>query len=489
MTSSIHIMAGEEPHRSGLAPWLMDMIRETSQWGVPQSMIDKMFEPLYFKDERPPSRGERLPKKRGSSLGESSTERKGKKKKNGATEEMEGGIEGQKQPQKTFAVDTSTEVAVTTNRRSPNRTGSQSGYSSPSPVNASESETLTIQEKYAKANYEQPEWYKNIKTTGISWTQWVKQRKPSNVQAEKSLQRIRECIERCENEKSPNLRPKIFNELLDEIHKAEIKLDVDGKLLRKTFMLHESGIVRIFTSKVDFPWEIKADAIQLYHRWYQGIFTVDLLRGITRGRTANRSADSISANGKHSASYHGEGHLVLGQWWPTQLCTVRDGAHGSAQGGIYGKKDNGAYSIVLAGGNGYDDEDNGDDIWYSGTISKDPARTMVRNLNKDPQIGTDNACVTDNTQRLIESYGSKLPVRVIRSHNLSKKNIYRPVVGFRYDGLYEVVGYQHVNKEKGEIRFNLKRCPGQHPIRFQDNTARRPTKFEIEAYHKLKLND
>jgi hypothetical protein len=48
-------------------------------------------------------------------------------------------------------------------------------------------------------------------------------------------------------------------------------------------------------------------------------------------------------------------------------CTVRDGVHGAAQGGIYGKAGKGAYSIVLSGGNHYSDVNKGDTIWYSGT--------------------------------------------------------------------------------------------------------------------------
>lgn len=158
--------------------------------------------------------------------------------------------------------------------------------------------------------------------------------------------------------------------------------------------------------------------------------------------------------------------MVLGQWWPTQLCTVRDGAHGSPQGGIYGEKGKGAYSIVLSRSD-YADEDHGDTILYSGTISTD--RTP-----------------TENTQRMMESCELvKKPVRVLRSHNANDvKNPYRPKYGFRYDGLYDVVSYHLLDEAIAEYRFCLVRCAGQRPIRCEEGPSRRPTKYEVEAYKK-----
>ena len=57
--------------------------------------------------------------------------------------------------------------------------------------------------------------------------------------------------------------------------------------------------------------------------------------------------------------------LVNGQWFASWMCALRDGAHGSAQAGIYGQSGNGgAFSIVLAGR--YKDVDNGDVVEYCG---------------------------------------------------------------------------------------------------------------------------
>ncbi|KAF2259540.1 hypothetical protein CC78DRAFT_475257 [Lojkania enalia] len=239
----------------------------------------------------------------------------------------------------------------------------------------------------------------------------------------------------------------------------------------------DNGLTRIFApkqpTKNEFPWDLKADARQLYHRWYNEIFSVDLLRGIVLARAKNkadkRNADRIDPEWPHrvSAKYYGHGDLVMGQWWPTQLCTMRDGAHGSAQGGISGDKGKGAYSIVLSGGHNYSDEDSGEDIWYAGTEGKD-------------------FLPTENTLRMIESCDViKEPVRVIRSHNLDKSNPYRPKGGFRYDGLYDVVAKEVLDEEKAMYRFRLIRRGGQDPIRYEDNATRRPTQNELAEYEKL----
>lgn len=230
---------------------------------------------------------------------------------------------------------------------------------------------------------------------------------------------------------------------------------------------------------LEYPWDLRADAWQLYLRWYRQDFKPDLLRGIITRKGKDRASDRIDpewakdTSKKIPATFHGEGHLVLGQWWPTQLCAVRDGAHGTPQGGIWGSKGKGCYSIVLSGGGpGYKDRDEGDAIWYSGTDRKD-------SHSHDP---------TENTQRLIESCDEfpGRPVRVLRSSQLSTSNSYRPKYGLRYDGLYTVVGYELVDKSKQEHIFKLVRCGNQNPIRCENNAARRPTMYEEEEFLKLK---
>ncbi|KAF2638433.1 hypothetical protein P280DRAFT_471524 [Massarina eburnea CBS 473.64] len=320
-----------------------------------------------------------------------------------------------------------------------------------------------------------PEWYKNMSMTSHGMKELNK--RPSSDQADTltALSSMKTCITNCENETNPTKQLELFETLRDQIHKAEILLLVDRFIVRKAQMLYPpTGLPRIFTAQ--FPWDIKADAWQLYVRWHAQIFEVDLLRGIVSKKGKERNADSIDPKwtGKIKANYYGQGHLVLGQWWPTQLCAVRDGAHGASQGGIWGEKGMGAYSIVLsnggvAGGGSYSDEDNGTEIWYSGTEGK-------------------NFTPTEFTLRLIETCDQvHNKVRVLRSHQLQKKNPYRPKVGLRYDGLYEVVAKKLTNKAKACYLFKLVRSKGQNPIRYEQNSAaRRPTIYEIKADEQLR---
>lgn len=137
--------------------------------------------------------------------------------------------------------------------------------------------------------------------------------------------------------------------------------------------------------------------------------------------------------------------------WPAQLCTMRDGAHGAAIAGISGRVGEGAFSVIIAGGNDasgqpYPNVDNGDEIHYCGTDST-------------------NGIPSDGTNRLRESAENGKPVRVLRSHNL--KNEYAPEIGFRYDGLYKIFGSEMMDpsdSKRQRFRFRMVRLPGQDPV-------------------------
>ncbi|KAF9729063.1 hypothetical protein PMIN06_003312 [Paraphaeosphaeria minitans] len=353
---------------------------------------------------------------------------------------------------------------------------------------AAEDRSAEVPKSEVETTYEPkdlPDWLKTI--SDVTMARELKRPHRDRTQARRSLEAFKDCIRRCEDAaaaKKPKVQlEKLFEELRDHVHKAEIVLKgVDKYVVRKTNMLTiQNGLPRIFMGKLDldYPWDLRADAWQLYLRWLRQDFKPNLLRGIVTRKEKDRASDRIDpewakdASKKIPANYHGQGHLVLGQWWPTQLCTVRDGAHGTPQGGIWGAKGKGAYSIVLSGGGpGYKDRDEGDTIWYSGTDKKDAH-------SSDP---------TENTQRLIESCDEfpDQPVRVLRSSQLSGTNRYRPKYGLRYDGLYRVVGYELVDKLKQEHLFKLVRCEDQNPIRCEENAARRPTKYEEEEFLKLK---
>ncbi|OAG01149.1 uncharacterized protein CC84DRAFT_1168288 [Paraphaeosphaeria sporulosa] len=353
---------------------------------------------------------------------------------------------------------------------------------------AAEDRSAKVPKSEAETKYEPkdlPEWLKTI--NNVTMARELKRPDKERTQALRSLDAFKDCIRRCEDAaaaKKPEAQlEKLFEELRDHVHKAEIVLKgVDKLVVRKTNMLTiQNGLPRIFmgTIDLDYPWDLRADAWQLYLRWHRQDFKTDLLRGIVTRKEKDRASDRIDPEWakdplkKIPANYHGQGHLVLGQWWPTQLCAVRDGAHGTPQGGIWGAKGKGAYSIVLSGGGpGYKDRDEGDTIWYSGTDKKE----------------ADSSDPTENTQRLIESCDEfpDRPVRVLRSSQLSATNRYRPKYGLRYDGLYRLVEYELLDKSKQEHLFKLVRCENQNPIRCENNAARRPTKYEEEEFLKLK---
>ncbi|KAJ5055479.1 PUA-like domain-containing protein [Bipolaris maydis] len=317
-----------------------------------------------------------------------------------------------------------------------------------------------------------PEWYTSISIDNRHMKHLSKRRPPALTALDALKDLARQCEEAPKKNRSGDL-PNLYNKLRDLIHKAEIILPVTHHILRKAHMLSpQTGLPRIFRAQANFPPDIKADSYQLYKRWYAGNLTQDLLRGIITKKSTNRSSDSICPiyRTKYpvTAKYIGQGDLVPGQWWPTQLCAVRDGAHGTPQGGIFGSKSHGAYSIVLSSGTGYADHDAGDTIYYSGTENSD-----------------NTGSVTENTKHLLTSLQTRDPVRVLRSAQLGKANKYRPERGIRYDGLYVVVGHEVLDEKKGVLRFRLERCDGQEGIRWEGE-ARRPTVYEVREYERLK---
>lgn len=326
---------------------------------------------------------------------------------------------------------------------------------------ASESTDSDLQEPPKRI---QPAWYAAIPQKKLKQA-------TGKRDVDAKLEQVKNLIKQCKEMYGDPEIGRVFDRIRDEIHDL-VFLQVTDIALRRKRMLHDdSGIPQLFDDKseIAFPWDIQADALELYNRWALRVFSVDLLRGIIKWPAAagNRSTDRIDPTypGKLKADYYGEGSLVNGQWWPTQLCTVRDGAHGSTQGGIYATKGNPAYSIVLSGGNHYQDRDDGEEVWYSGTDGKDGK-------------------ASENTQSLMLNISAGKPVRVIRSHNLTA-GVHRPPRGFRYDGCYEVLSYTVLDSTKMSCLFHLTRKEGQDPIRSRGKEMR-PTAAEIREYDKFK---
>ncbi|GAB7366587.1 hypothetical protein MBLNU230_g8573t1 [Neophaeotheca triangularis] len=267
-----------------------------------------------------------------------------------------------------------------------------------------------------------------------------------------------------------------FADVLERVHDAAF-LEVNEKIVRAARILHPAeGLPRLFDphfdNGVEWPEYLKADAKELHTKWCKRVFDTDLLRGIDLGRPASHPqgfrAEKLKDNYKDrvTGTYFGNGALVNGQWWPTQLCTVRDGAHNAMIAGICGAENEGAWSVIMSGGKdsegcAYPDKDEGDTVLYCGTDSK----------TGEP---------TEHTRRLLESVNNH-PVRLIRSHNLHGR--YAPEMGFRYDGLYDVVDSRRLDSQasmRQRHQFKLVRRAGQGEIRAEGN-AKRPTKQEIRA--------
>lgn len=179
-----------------------------------------------------------------------------------------------------------------------------------------------------------PAWLTEISEKRFEMKELGKRRSQSHV----ALESLKESIRICEREFRPDQRDRAVEALRDHVHKAEFLADITKFLVKKTKILTpESGLPRIFQAESKFPPDLRADSYQLYNRWYNEDFEQDILRGIITKKGDNRGGDSIDPEYriKHptTAKFYGEGDLVLGQWWPTQLTAVRDGAHGAAQGG------------------------------------------------------------------------------------------------------------------------------------------------------------
>ena len=223
---------------------------------------------------------------------------------------------------------------------------------------------------------------------------------------------------------------------------------------------------------VSVPTEIRLDCTALYRKWSSGNFDPHLLRGITTKQGTNKEGRKFrhhvldkSHDFTVSCSYFGPGQLVIGQWWPLQICAVRDGAHGEMEAGIHGKTGEGAYSVVVSGG-GYANIDRGDTIDYCGTPG-------------------DKDSPSTNTKHLIKSCELRKPVRVLRSAQLGVDNPWRPAQGLRYDGLYLVDGWEILDNDTAMYRFKLTRMAHQAPIRWEGPGVR-PTEVEIRQHDEVK---
>ncbi|SLM36851.1 SRA-YDG [Lasallia pustulata] len=292
-----------------------------------------------------------------------------------------------------------------------------------------------------------------------------------------SLKYLKALIQKCEASAKQDDRDEfqsVVSKLRQRLHQTQFYDFISGVLVKKSKLLEDEGLPSIFSgsSGVQYPWDIRADSLSLYQQWLSGVTDPHLLRGIETktNRTANGKETKSRRlqkeyQNRFSCNHVGAGGLQNGQWWPLQICAMRDGAHGEIEGGIHGQPGKGAYSVVLSSG-GYADVDDGDTLKYCGTP------------------GTD-AKPSPGTVYLKDSCKYKTPVRVLRSSALPATNPYRPTKGLRYDGLYNVMEYEILDADTAMHRFTLKRCSGQDPIRYR-GVEKRPTVEELAEYSKIR---
>ncbi|KAF9874772.1 putative YDG/SRA domain-containing protein [Colletotrichum karsti] len=168
------------------------------------------------------------------------------------------------------------------------------------------------------------------------------------------------------------------------------------------------------------------------------------MRGIAyklKNKKKSWVANPDYAHLKKEAKRLGHNGIAVGSWWPAQSAAVFNGAHASWYSGISGTSHDGAYSVVRSGKPDLLDRDNGDVLLYSGSKTGNKA--------------------------LLASLENQLPVRVLRAADTGKDitNVWAPVVGIRYDGLYRVhaVHGQVDGDDNGNshLRFELHRLGNQ----------------------------
>lgn len=192
-----------------------------------------------------------------------------------------------------------------------------------------------------------------------------------------------------------------------------------------------------------------------------------IMRGILIKADSKRKSYFIREDyPKRDPNILGHNGLLVGDWWPFQICALRDGAHGSLMSGIAGTMDTYAFSIVISGKYADLDIDRGDVILYSDSKAKE--NTNAKRPN-----------VSGSTEAMRRTHKFGKPLRVLRSAGLDSK--WAPSVGLRYDGLYMITDVETKHNTLGGAyyRFRLEREEGQQPI-----DRYRPTMDE-KYYHDL----
>ncbi|XP_068942873.1 E3 ubiquitin-protein ligase UHRF1 isoform X2 [Petaurus breviceps papuanus] len=150
--------------------------------------------------------------------------------------------------------------------------------------------------------------------------------------------------------------------------------------------------------------------------------------------------------------------IPVGTMWKFRVQVSESGVHRPHVAGIHGRSNDGAYSLVLAGGY-EDDVDHGNSFTYTGSGGRDLSgnkRTAeqscdqkLTNMNRALALNC-SAPINDRGGAEAKDWRAGKPVRVVRNVKGGKHSKYAPAEGNRYDGIYKVVKYW---PEKGKSGF------------------------------------
>eukprot|EP00794_Sanderia_malayensis_P007068 gene7068-7863_t len=150
--------------------------------------------------------------------------------------------------------------------------------------------------------------------------------------------------------------------------------------------------------------------------------------------------------------------VPVGSTWKFRLQASEAGVHRPHVSGIHGRENEGAYSIVLAGGY-EDDHDDGDEFYYTGSGGRDlSGNRRTAEQSSDQKLAKMNKALAKNCNANIDDkngaestdWKEGKPVRVMRSAKFKKHSKFAPEEGVRYDGIYKIVKYW---PEKGKSGF------------------------------------
>ncbi|XP_071852986.1 E3 ubiquitin-protein ligase UHRF1-like isoform X2 [Apostichopus japonicus] len=159
--------------------------------------------------------------------------------------------------------------------------------------------------------------------------------------------------------------------------------------------------------------------------------------------------------------------IHVGQMWKFRVQVSEVGVHRPQVGGIHGRENEGAFSIVLSGAFA-DEQDNGDDFTYTGSGGRDlSGNKRTAEQSCDQKLAKMNLALARNCNASLDKVngneakdwrGGK-PVRVVRNCKGRKHSKYAPEEGNRYDGIFKVVKYWPERGKSGFLvwRYLLRR--------------------------------